>query len=109
MTTTQIDRRAEAGTQTRRCATHRTDSFAWYFVGYGLDSLAYCSVCNVRLFGVAAEHDPSHIAAYDAYINSPATVAKLTQIALDGAKERIKFGPAGRRRIIAGTSYRYSW
>lgn len=106
--TGQFDRRPVAGTPTTRCRTHFTTG-AWYLVGEGMDSRAYCDDCHLWLKGTASEFDTRNVAAYEAYINSPATVAKLKQIALDGTKVRIKFAPLGRRRMAIGTTCRYGW
>lgn len=98
----------------RKWCSHGHPSFPYEFRGEGLDTKAYCMVCGQRGLGVAAERDfrpNGHIAAYEAYINAPATIARLKQIALDGAKARIKFGPLGRRRIVLndGDDSRYGW
>ena len=106
----QFDRRAEPGTPTTRCHIHFTTG-AWYLVGEGMDSRAYCDDCHLWLKGTAAEFDTRHIGAYDAYITSPATIARLAKIEIDGAKARIKFGPLGRRRVLmsCAEAYAYGW
>ena len=106
----QFDRRPVAGTPTTQCRIHFTTG-AWYLVGEGMDSRAYCDDCHLWLKGIASEFDTRNVAAYDAYITSPATTARLKQIALGGAKTRIKFGPLGRRRVAMsdGPDYRYGW
>jgi hypothetical protein len=96
----------------RSWCSHAHPNFPYEFRGEGLETKAYCMVCGRRGLGVAAERDfrpNGYIAADIAYMTSPATVAKLKQIALDWAKARIKFGPLGRRRIISGPTDRYGW
>lgn len=103
-----FDRRTEVGPPLRRCANHYTDG-PWYLVGEGRHSRAYCTICHTWLMGVASEYDPLNIADDEAYMNSPATVAKLKQIAINGAKTRIKFGPLGHRRIFPSDTTAYGW
>lgn len=103
----QFDRRPVAGVPATSCRIHFTTG-AWYLVGEGMDSRAYCDDCHLWLKGTASEFDTRNIAAYDAYITAPATVAKLERIAIEGAKVRIKFGRLGRRRLV-GTTYGYGW
>lgn len=108
-TAAQLDRRAEVGPQTSRCAIHYTNG-PWYLVGEGRHSRAYCTVCHEWLRGVASEFDPLNVADAEAYMTSPTTVAALKRIATEGAKTRIKFGPLGCRRVVVGSAEcAYGW